>query len=117
MVLETIYVLRHANRVHFTLNAKTGVYSSPQGIPSPTGFANDPVLAAHGVDQSIEFADHISQLDPPVDIIYSSPFYRCLQTLKPAIETLCAERKEFPLVRVENGIGYLLFLISMVVRY
>ncbi|KAF2816044.1 phosphoglycerate mutase family protein [Mytilinidion resinicola] len=105
MVLETIYVLRHANRVHYNLDSRTGVYSSAYGIANPTGLGNDPVLAAHGVEQSIEFANHVLQLDPPVDIIYSSPFYRCLQTLTPALETIFAQRKEFPLVRVENGIG------------
>lgn len=43
-------------------------------------------------------------LDPPVGVVYSSPFYRCLQTIKPAVEALTAAGKLDGKVRVENGI-------------
>jgi len=64
----------------------TGTYSSH--LPTPTGIPSDPSLAAYGVVQSQELAAHLCKLDPPVDVIYSSPFYRCLQTLVPTVNGL-----------------------------
>lgn len=83
----------------------TGTYTS--NLPTPTGIASDPALAAHGVNQSKELAEHISKLDPPVDVIYSSPFYRCLQTLAPTVSKLNSDRPQDKKlqVHVENGVG------------
>lgn len=39
--------------------------------------------------------------DPPITRVYSSPFYRCLQTLQPFVEKSGLEE-----VRGDNGIGY-----------
>lgn len=85
------------------MDPDTGVYSS--NVPSPTGIHSDPALAGYGVDQAKQLAEKILTLDPPVDVIYSSPFYRCLQTLKPTTEQLFRERGGGK-VRVENGVGY-----------
>ncbi|KAI5195374.1 hypothetical protein AUEXF2481DRAFT_71385 [Aureobasidium subglaciale EXF-2481] len=105
MVLETIYVTRHGFRSNWVVDPVTGTYTS--NLPTPTGIASDPALAAHGVDQSKELAEHISKLDPPVDVIYSSPFYRCLQTLAPTVSKLNSDRSEDKKlqVHVENGVG------------
>ncbi|KEQ79184.1 phosphoglycerate mutase-like protein [Aureobasidium pullulans EXF-150] len=105
MVLETIYVTRHGFRSNWVVDPTTGTYTS--NLPTPTGIASDPALAAHGVNQSKELAEHIATLDPPVDVIYSSPFYRCLQTLKPTVEKLNGSRSEDKKlqVHVENGVG------------
>lgn len=84
------------------MDPDTGVYSS--NVPSPTGIHSDPALAGYGVDQAKQLAEKILTLDPPVDIVYSSPFYRCLQTLKPTTEQLFQERGGGK-VRVENGVG------------
>lgn len=46
----------------------------------------DPALTAHGVDQSRELGRHLMTLDPPVEAVYSSPYYRCLQTITPFVE-------------------------------
>lgn len=46
----------------------------------------DPALTAHGVDQSRELGRHLTTLDPPVEAVYSSPYYRCLQTITPFVE-------------------------------
>ncbi|KAL9043234.1 MAG: hypothetical protein Q9180_000016 [Flavoplaca navasiana] len=99
MVVKTIYVTRHAFRVSYTLDTTTGEYHT--NSPSPTNIPSDPPLAAYGVQQSHELAKALPQLHPPVDYLYSSPFYRCLQTLQPAIETLRPGIK----VRADNGIG------------
>ncbi|KAL8759259.1 MAG: hypothetical protein Q9199_000872 [Rusavskia elegans] len=99
MVVTTIYVTRHAFRASYTLNTTTGEYHT--NSPSPTNIPSDPPLAAYGVQQSHELAIELAQLDPPVDYLYSSPFYRCLQTLEPAVEQLRPGIK----VRAENGIG------------
>lgn len=46
----------------------------------------DPALTAHGVDQSRQLAQHLMTIDPPVEVVYSSPYYRCLQTITPFVE-------------------------------
>jgi transcription factor C subunit 7 len=46
----------------------------------------DVALTAHGVDQARELADHLMELQPPIDRVYSSPYYRCLQTIEPFIQ-------------------------------
>ncbi|KAG5999822.1 hypothetical protein E4U21_006257 [Claviceps maximensis] len=83
MVLERIYVVRHGFRSSWSVDPKTGVYS---GIPSPTGIQGDPALTSYGIDQSKEMGQHLMTLDPRVDKVYSSPFYRCLQTMTPFME-------------------------------
>ncbi|KAL7912964.1 histidine phosphatase superfamily [Trichoderma velutinum] len=84
MPLETIYVVRHGFRSSWSVDHTTGVYSA--SIPSPTGIAVDPALTAHGVDQSRQLAQHLMTIDPPVEVVYSSPYYRCLQTITPFVE-------------------------------
>ncbi|GAB0136688.1 hypothetical protein EsDP_00004981 [Epichloe bromicola] len=83
MVLEKIYVVRHGFRSSWSVDPKTGVYS---GVPSPTGIQGDPALTSYGIDQSKEMGRHLMTLDPKVDKVYSSPFYRCLQTMAPFME-------------------------------
>ncbi|KAG5941384.1 hypothetical protein E4U60_007919 [Claviceps pazoutovae] len=83
MVLERIYVVRHGFRSSWSVDPKSGVYS---GIPSPTGIQGDPSLTSYGIDQSKELGAHLMTLDPGVDKVYSSPFYRCLQTMSPFME-------------------------------
>ncbi|KAL9020117.1 MAG: hypothetical protein Q9185_002647 [Variospora sp. 1 TL-2023] len=99
MVVTTIFVTRHAFRVGYTLNAATGEYHT--NSPSPTEIPNDVPLSAYGVGQSKELAIAVAEIDPPVRDVFCSPFYRCLQTIKPAIEKL----GENVNVRVDNGIG------------
>ncbi|KAL8927313.1 MAG: hypothetical protein Q9208_002490 [Pyrenodesmia sp. 3 TL-2023] len=100
MVVKTIYVTRHAFRVAYTLDAATGQYHT-QGIQSPTAIPTDVPLAAYGVQQSHQLATALANLRPRICYIYSSPFYRCLQTIEPAIHNLGEDVK----VRVDNGVG------------
>lgn len=65
----------------------------------PTGISGDPVLAKHGVDQAEELGGFVSGLEPRVQRIYCSPFYRCIQTAAPACKLLDLE------VYLENGVG------------
>jgi len=54
-------------------------------IRSPTGGAADPALTAHGVDQANELAVRLLTADPPIERVYSSMYYRCLQTVEPFV--------------------------------
>lgn len=85
-------------RGNWTVDPKTGQYFT--NVPSPTGIASDPPLAAYGVLQAEQLATALSKIDdPPITRIYSSPFYRCLQTLQPFVEKSGLE------VRGDNGLG------------
>ena len=85
-------------RGNWTVDPKTGHYFT--NVPSPTGIASDPALAAYGVRQAEQLATALSQVEgSPITRIYSSPFYRCLQTLQPFVEKSGLE------VRGDNGLG------------
>lgn len=77
----------------------TGVYTAH--IPSPTGIPADPALTSHGVHQARELAAHLMTLDPPIDAVYSSAYYRCLQTIAPFVE----ERRKAALSGDSDGAG------------
>jgi transcription factor C subunit 7 len=51
------------------------------------------------VQQANELAEYAATLDPPVERIYSSPFYRCLETINPLAEKLNLH------ILCDNGIG------------
>ncbi|KAF4984039.1 hypothetical protein FZEAL_697 [Fusarium zealandicum] len=85
MSLEAIYVTRHGFRSSWSVDPLTGVYSAAF-IRSPTGIPADPPLTSHGVAQAKEMGQHLMTLDPPIDAVYSSPYYRCLQTITPFVE-------------------------------
>ncbi|EMC92326.1 hypothetical protein BAUCODRAFT_569680 [Baudoinia panamericana UAMH 10762] len=103
-MLEVIYVVRHGYRSNWVVDPQTGEYSS--NVRTPTGIPSDPALASYGVLQAQQLADHLLQVEPPVDLVYSSPFYRCIQTLAPFTDAL-AQRKGTDKVRVhiEPGLG------------
>jgi len=42
-------------------------------------------LTAHGVDQAKDLAAHLATVNPPIEQVYSSPYYRCLQTVEPFV--------------------------------
>lgn len=102
------------HRLNWSIDYKTGEYSSL--YPTPTGNPADPTLTSHGVRQSHELAAHVAspQFTPKPFRVYSSPFYRCLQTIRPSVETL-KERQRLGVadidneavfdVRIENGLG------------
>ncbi|KAJ5535843.1 Histidine phosphatase superfamily clade-1 [Penicillium frequentans] len=118
MPLETIYLVRHGHRLNWTIDFHTGTYKAQ--FPTPTGNPADPALTSYGIQQSHELAAHIGdpEFHPKPFRVYSSPFYRCLQTIRPAVEELKKQQdaaRETGLghidpasnfdVRIENGLG------------
>ncbi|KAJ3569396.1 hypothetical protein NPX13_g6100 [Xylaria arbuscula] len=92
----------------------TGDYTAH--IRSPTGLPTDPALTSHGVEQADELAGHLLDLHPPIDQVYSSPYYRCLQTISPYVSRRNARRNKEPAhddgtpfsrlsTRVDAGLG------------
>jgi transcription factor C subunit 7 len=114
MVVTEILLLRHGHRLAWTLDPSTGKYTSNH--PFPTRLPADPPLAAHGARQAAETGAffHKTLLDPARNDrlrIYSSLFYRCLETLRPTVEKLRAEFTDDTKilksleVRGERGLG------------
>jgi transcription factor C subunit 7 len=92
-------------RSNWAVESSTGTYHS--SIPSPTGIPSDPALTSYGAQQALELADKLVTLSPPIERFYSSPFYRCIQTLYPTLDKLAAlypERPE-PKIYGEPGVG------------
>ncbi|TFK57246.1 phosphoglycerate mutase-like protein [Heliocybe sulcata] len=79
-MIETIYIARHG----FRLNWVTNNWKSETGLP------RDPPLAAFGETQAKELSEYFASLpeDQRPTAIFSSPFYRCLQTVKPTSQAL-----------------------------
>ncbi|KAI9816655.1 MAG: hypothetical protein M1832_005041 [Thelocarpon impressellum] len=102
LVLVVMWTL-NVFRTNFTLDPNTGAYTTP--ILSPTGLPADVPLTSHGVEQAGELAAHVATLDPPPERVYSSPWYRCLQTIAPAVPLLRAATREDIRIRPEPGIG------------
>ncbi|KAL2006578.1 hypothetical protein VTN00DRAFT_9246 [Thermoascus crustaceus] len=115
MYLSRLTCSQH--RLNWTIDLKTGRYHSQ--FPTPTGNPADPILTSHGVRQSHELAAHLVSdgFEPKPWRVYCSPFYRCLQTIRPAVEALKKRKKEKKGkgecgddgvdldVRVERGLG------------
>src|ERR1700760_366140 len=91
-------------RMNFSVNPRTGDYNP--GGAFPTGIPSDAVLTAHGVLQSQELGAHLENIEPPIDAIYCSPYYRCLQTLLPCAQRLFQNGRGGGRIKVENGLGY-----------
>lgn len=107
MPVEKILLLRHGHRLGWTFNVDSQTYTSTH--PYPSGLPADPPLASHGVRQSHETAVHLSQLLLPQIkedrlVIYSSLFYRCLETLRPSVEAFQKQGWKGK-VRGERGVG------------
>ncbi|CAN6674888.1 transcription factor tau 55 kDa subunit [Trichomonascus vanleenenianus] len=90
-MVSTIYIARHGYRSNW-------VRDVPVPDP-PTGLPCDPVLAKHGEKQAEEMGAYISTIEPRIQRIYSSPFYRCIQTAAPAAKLLAMP------IYIENGVN------------
>ena len=51
------------------------------------------------MQQSHQLASALSTISPPIAHIYSSPYYRCLETILPTAQKLGLE------IRADNGVG------------
>lgn len=89
MVVRTVYIARHGYRANWIIGAEVP--------PPPTGIAGDVQLAQHGIKQAHELGRFLLTLDDQPEMIFSSPFYRCLETSTPIAELL-----EVP-VYIERG--------------
>ncbi|KAI1078451.1 phosphoglycerate mutase-like protein [Whalleya microplaca] len=108
MSLEVIYVTRHGFRSPWIVDPSTGDYTA--SVRSPTGLPTDPALAAHGVEQAEELAMHLLKLDPPIEQVYSSPYFRCLQTVQPfvrkRVQSFEHDAADFPFkIRADLGLS------------
>ncbi|KAJ7492572.1 histidine phosphatase superfamily [Mycena latifolia] len=90
-MIETIYIARHG----FRMNWINSTWKSETGLP------RDPPLAAFGVTQAQELAAYFLSLpeDQRPTAIFSSPYYRCLQTVNPVSAALGVP------IYVEHGIS------------
>ncbi|KAI2791081.1 hypothetical protein POX_c03936 [Penicillium oxalicum] len=88
------YELPQTATALWTIDFRTGTYRSQ--FPTPTGNPADPALTSHGVRQSHELAVHIAspEFHPKPFRVYSSPFYRCLQTIQPSVEALKKKQQQ-----------------------
>ncbi|EPS41234.1 hypothetical protein H072_4827 [Dactylellina haptotyla CBS 200.50] len=84
-MLETIFVARHGFRSNWVVS-NSGEYNAT--IKSPTGIPSDPPLTSYGVDQAKQLGAYLATLDIKPQQIYSSPYYRCLQTSEPIAKEL-----------------------------
>ena len=80
MVLHTVYVVRHGYRSNWL--------PENEQLPIPTGIKRDPPLAPHGLEQAKELAEFVNKQSPKPQLVFSSPFYRCLQTAEPTAKLL-----------------------------
>ena len=108
MPVTEILLLRHGHRIAWTLDPTTGKYTSNH--PFPTKLPADPPLASHGVDQAEETGAFLADLledraRRDCLRIYSSLFYRCLQTLRPTVTQLQSRIDKLLRVRGETGFG------------
>lgn len=91
-------------RSNWLVDPSSGEYHAH--LKSPTGIAADPALTAHGVDQAKELAAHLITLDPPIERVFSSPYYRCLQTVQPFVDLLAtSDHPGNPAILAETGLS------------
>jgi transcription factor C subunit 7 len=69
-------------------------------------------LTAHGISQANELAERLLVVEPPIERVYSSMYYRCLQTVEPFVRkaqapnTTATGGSSAPLrIRGETGLG------------
>ncbi|KAL7409035.1 histidine phosphatase superfamily [Mrakia frigida] len=91
MPLETIYIARHGFRINWVT----------ENWSTPTKMARDPPLAGYGIAQAEKLGAHLASPpdgEPKPELVFSSPFYRCIQTSAPLGKALGVE------IRLEHGI-------------
>ncbi|CAK7218436.1 C6 zinc cluster transcription factor-like protein [Sporothrix eucalyptigena] len=109
MSLQAIYIVRHGFRSNWAGDPTTG---DGKPLPRlPTGSVADPALSPHGLNQARELAAHLTTASTggdallPVERIYCSPYYRCLETVQPLVEAVIETNLSSPQpVRCEPGL-------------
>ncbi|KAK6438854.1 C6 zinc cluster transcription factor-like protein [Oleoguttula sp. CCFEE 5521] len=80
MVLKTILLTRHGFRANW-FDEPAPLH--PSGLEPP-----DTPLSAHGLLQAQELSHFLTPQQPHITGIYSSPWYRCIQTVEPLASAL-----------------------------
>ncbi|KAF2274669.1 phosphoglycerate mutase-like protein [Westerdykella ornata] len=93
-MLHRIYLVCHGETVDQTDDEQDAYY--------PTENPADVPLSKTGVEQAKQTADRLAMENLPIDLVYSSPSYQCLETLLPIVTTPDG-RPKFT-VRVEPGL-------------
>lgn len=57
------------------------------------------------MNQAKELAAHLKTVQPPVERIFSSPYYRCLQTVQPFVQLLEEDQSAKPAIFGETGLS------------
>lgn len=94
MTLHTIYIVRHGYRSNWL--------PVDQQVSPPTGIDSDPPLAPHGIKQAEELSEFFVNMPADKDkpqMIFSSPFYRCVETIYPTSKKLDL------VIHPERGLG------------
>ncbi|WVF70217.1 hypothetical protein IAT40_005006 [Kwoniella sp. CBS 6097] len=83
-MLEHIYICRHGFRSNWI---------DPSIRTGPTRMNRDPPLAAYGVEQAQILANFLADQSitspyPTPELVFSSPFYRCIETALPTLQAL-----------------------------
>lgn len=86
-----LLLTHHQFRSNWLVDPSNGNYTST--LKTPTGIAADPPLTAHGVGQARELGERLLVADPPIERVYSSCYYRCLQTIEPFAREAAATGK------------------------
>ncbi|ODQ63415.1 phosphoglycerate mutase-like protein [Nadsonia fulvescens var. elongata DSM 6958] len=88
-MVNTIYIARHGFRSNW----------APNPPPPPTGIEGDVRLAIHGCEQAEQLSQFLMKRTPYPQRIYSSPFFRCVETSNPTAEKMDLE------IFIENGVA------------
>lgn len=94
-MLHRIYLLCHGETVEQTDEELRDEYY-------PTGNPADITLSKTGTEQAKQTADRLAIENLPIDLVYCSPSYQCLETLRPIVTT--PDGKPKYMVRVETGL-------------
>ncbi|WRT64433.1 uncharacterized protein IL334_001365 [Kwoniella shivajii] len=100
-MLEYIYICRHGFRSNWV---------DPNIKTSPTGMNRDPPLAVYGHEQSQILSSFLSDPSktapyPTPELVFSSPFYRCIETALPTAKALgIAGEEGKDGVKLEHGV-------------
>ncbi|BEI89553.1 uncharacterized protein CcaverHIS019_0209150 [Cutaneotrichosporon cavernicola] len=102
-MLEYIYICRHGFRL------SDGSNWTSQHHHAPTGMDRDYPLAALGLNQAEDLGRFLSDPErtapyPPPERVFSSPFYRCVQTALPTAQALTRRHDKIHPISLDHGV-------------
>jgi broad specificity phosphatase PhoE len=106
MPVERLIIMRHGE----TADVAPLIISPPD---TPTGNLADTRLSDNGFAQARDTGDELLHKDKPIDVIYSSPSWQSLDTVRVTLRQQCLSSVKYPKllkVRVEPGLRYAISL-------